>query len=149
MVLLVPFDGSDLSKAALRRANEFSEFTGEEVVALTVIPHDGECVREWGWIGADEAFDADRIADRMEAQVHEIAPDATFRAEVSEESLSLTATVTMDVVRTIRDVAHELDASILFIGSENAGRIAAPVTSVGDPIARDPQYDVYIVRHVE
>jgi len=59
------------------------------------------------------------------------------------------ASVTTDVVRTIREVAHEVDASIVFVGSENAGRVSTPVSSVGAPVSEDPGYDVHIVRHAD
>ena len=54
-----------------------------------------------------------------------------------------------DITRTVRRVATELDVSIIFIGTENAGRISTPVTSVGSPLSKDPQYDVHIVRHAD
>ena len=57
------------------------------------------------------------------------------------------ASITTDVIRTIRAVAHELDVSVIFIGSENAGRVSTPVSSVGAPVSEDPGYDVYISRH--
>jgi nucleotide-binding universal stress UspA family protein len=146
MTLLVPYDASDLSKAALERACEFSEYTGEDILALTVIPREPEYAKYRGWLDDSAAFDPDAIASRLEMQVHEIDPDATFRVETPEEVSSI-ADVTLDVVRTIRRVADEVDASIVFVGSENAGRVSAPVCSVGAPLSEDPQYDVHIVRH--
>lgn len=146
MTLLVPYDGSDLSDAALRRAGEFAEYTGEDVVALTVIPDDLQYARERGWLDGSDSFDPDAVADRMAAAVADIEPEAAFRTEVPEEVSSI-ADVTMDVVRTIRTVADEVDASIVFVGSENAGRVSTPVCSVGAPVSEDPQYDVHIVRH--
>jgi nucleotide-binding universal stress UspA family protein len=147
MVMLVPYDGSPLSKAALERAAEFAEYTGKPVLALSVVPEEPSFALDRGWIEPDEAFDVDVIAERLAAEVHEIAPDAEVRCEVPEDVSSM-ASVTMDVVRTIRSVAEEVDASIVFIGSENAGRVSTPVSSVGAPVSEDPQYDVHIVRHV-
>ena len=63
--------------------------------------------------------------------------------------MSSVASVTTDVVRTVRVVAQEVDATIVFVGSENAGRVSTPVSSVGAPVSEDPRYDVHIVRHVE
>lgn len=147
MVLLVPFDGSDLSEAALRRASEFSGYTGESVLALSVVPPDPEYALERGWVDANEPFDPEAIGEQLQAQAEAIAPDAEFRCEIAQEVSSM-ASVTMDVVRTIREVAHDVEASIVFIGSENAGRVSTPVSSVGAPVSEDPQYDVHIVRHV-
>ena len=146
MVLLVPYDGSALSTAALERAAEFAEYTGEPIVALSVIPEEPSFAIDRGWIGAEEPFDVERIAERLAAEVSDVAPGAEFRYEVPEDVSSM-ASVTTDVVRTIRAVAADVDASIVFIGSENAGRVSTPVSSVGAPVSEDPQYDVHIVRH--
>ncbi len=146
MTLLVPFDGSELSEAALERATEFAEFTGEDVLALTVVPDEVEYALSRNWVDAEEPFDPDAIAERLRERVADIAPGADFRYEVPEDVSSM-ASCTTDVVRTIRTVAHAVDASVVFIGSENAGRVSSPVSSVGAPVSEDPSYDVYITRH--
>lgn len=148
MVLLVPYDGSDLSTAALRRAAEFSEYTGEPVLALSIVPQEPDYAIERGWIDADDSYDPESIAEEMREKVEAVVPDAEFRTEIPEDVSSM-ASVTTDVVRTIRQVAHEVDASIVFIGSENAGRVSTPVSSVGAPVSEDPDYDVHIVRHAD
>ena len=146
MTLLVPFDGSELSEAALDRATEFAEFRDEEVLALTVIPDDPEYALSRGWLDPADPFDREALTERFRDRVADIAPVASFRAEVPE-NISSMASITTDVIRTIRAVAHEIDASVIFIGSENAGRVSTPVTSVGAPVSEDPSYDVYIIRH--
>ncbi|MBV0900586.1 universal stress protein [Haloarcula salina] len=146
MVLLVPFDGSDLSRTALERATEFATYRNEDVLALTVIPDEPEYALERGWVDANDPFDIEAIANRMAEQVKSVAPEASFRHEVPEDVSSM-ASITTDVVRTIRQIANEVDASIVFVGSENAGRVSSPVSSVGSPVSEDPQYDVHIVRH--
>lgn len=147
MVLLVPFDGSGLSTEALRRATEFSEYTDESVLALSVVPETPEYAVERGWIDEGDSYDPAAIGEQFADQVAAVAPDAEFRCEIPEDVSSM-ASVTTDVIRTIREVAYEVDASIVFIGSENAGRVTAPVCSVGAPLSEDPGYDVHIVRHV-
>ncbi|WP_254535637.1 universal stress protein [Halomarina litorea] len=146
MVLLAPFDGSDLSRTAVARATRFGELTGEEVVVLVVVPPDAEFAEERGWLRGDEAFDAETVGERIADRAREVAPDATVRVEHTENTSSMAST-TMDISRRIRQVAHELDVSIVFVGSENAGRVTSPVTSVGSPVSEDPHYDVHIVRH--
>lgn len=148
MVLLVPFDGSALAEAALDRASEFGELTGEEVLVLTVLPDDAAFARERGWVDEDGDYDPDRVAARFEDRVAELAPDAAFRAE-RVDSRSMRAWAAVDVSRAVREVAHEVGASIVFVGSENAGRVTTPITSVGTPVSEDPQYDVHIVRHAD
>lgn len=146
MVFLVPYDESSLARTALVRARDLAAHTGTEVVALTVVPDDPEFALERGWIEGHETFDPERVARHIETDVAEIAPEATFRWEVPED-VSTVASTSTNVARTIRRIAHELDADVVFIGSENAGRVAAPVTSVGSPVSEDPSYDVFIVRH--
>ncbi|MFB6171434.1 MAG: universal stress protein [Haloarculaceae archaeon] len=148
MVLLVPYDGSALAASALARAVEFGDLRGEEVLVLSVLPDDPEFARDRGWIDEGEAYDRDRVAAAFEERVAATAPGATFRVEHPDD-VSAQAWTAVDVARTIRQVAHDVDPSIVFIGSENAGRVTRPVTSVGSPISEDPQYDVHIVRHAE
>jgi nucleotide-binding universal stress UspA family protein len=148
MVLLVPFDGSELSRAALARAKEYAEYTGEELVALTVIPDDAELARKRGWLDPGDMFDEGVITRKLGQEIADIAPAATHRSELVEnDDEDPVATTTMDIVRTIRQIAAEVDASVLFLGSENAGRVSAPLTSVSNPLSEDPEYDVFIVRH--
>ena len=149
MTYLVPFDGSALAEAALERATEFADLTDADVVALAVVPLDErDFAVERGWIEEGERYDPDEVASALEAQVKQTSLDATFRCERPED-VSSVASVTTDVVRTVRVVAQEVDATIVFVGSENAGRVSTPVSSVGAPVSEDPRYDVHIVRHVE
>lgn len=46
-------------------------------------------------------------------------------------------------------VAYDLGAEVVVLGSANAGRIVAPVSSVGDTVVSSPLYDVYIVRDAD
>lgn len=149
MTYLVPFDGSPLAQAALERATEFAELVGEDVVALAVVPlGERDFAIERGWIDENERYDPDEVVAALEAEVKRRSPDATFQCERPDD-VSSVASVTTDVVRTIRTVAEDVDASIVFIGSENAGRVSTPVSSVGAPVSEDPRYDVHIVRHPE
>jgi nucleotide-binding universal stress UspA family protein len=146
---LVPFDGSPLAEAALARATEFAALTDADVLVLSVVPVDErDFAVECGWIDEPGEYDADAIVAALREQAADIAPDATFRCERPED-VSSVASVTTDVVRTIREVAREVDAEIIFIGSENAGRVSSPVSSVGAPVSEDPRYDVHIVRHAD
>jgi nucleotide-binding universal stress UspA family protein len=147
MTLLVPFDDSPLSRAALKRASEFAAFMDTEVVALTVIPDDTDYATERGWLTEQTPSTVEAIAARLEEKAHEVAPNARFRHEPLDGDDDPVATTTLDVVRKIRQVAHDEDAEILFVGSENAGRVTSPLSSVGNPLSEDAAYDVHIVRH--
>jgi nucleotide-binding universal stress UspA family protein len=149
VTLLVPFDGSGLSEAALRRAREFAAYRDEAVVALSVVPEDESFAVDRGWIDPGEPYDPDAVCASLGRQVRAIAESVTFRCEHPAESEYATATVIDDITQVIRSVARDLDVSIVFIGSENAGRVSTPVTSVGNPLSTDNRYDVHIVRHAE
>lgn len=145
MSLLVPFDGSKLATIALEKASTFGDLLDEELIVLTVIPDDADYARERGWIARGEPFDVEAIEAGMQKRVEGVAPEATFRTErVSSDEP--TSTATTNVVREIRRVAADVEASVLFIGSENAGSVIAPQSSVGSPVASDQRYDVYVVR---
>ncbi|MFP8953591.1 universal stress protein [Natrialbaceae archaeon A-arb3/5] len=145
MTLLVPFDGSPLAMRALERASTLGDRLDESVVVLTVIPNDAGYARDRGWITQGEPFDSNAIAEGLETRAKDVTPSVTFRTErVSSDEP--TATATTEVVREIRRVAGEIEASVVFIGSENAGSVITPQSSVGSPVANDQRYDVYVVR---
>lgn len=145
MTLLVPFDGSPLASKALEKGSMFGDLLDEELVVLTVVPDDAEYARDRGWITEGEPFNPEAIETGIRDRASEIAPEATYRTErVSSDEP--TATSTTNVVREIRRIAAEIEASVVFIGSENAGSVIAPQSSVGSPVASDQRYDVYVVR---
>ncbi|WP_435346270.1 universal stress protein [Haloarchaeobius sp. HRN-SO-5] len=146
MTLLVPFDGSELSTAALERAREFAAFRDADIVVLTLVPDAPEYARDRGWLDPGDTFDVGVIERKLRQRVDDLAPDAEYRCELIE-NVDPVATETTDIARRIREVAAEVDASIVFVGSENAGRVSSPLTSVGSPVAESAGYDVFIVRH--
>jgi nucleotide-binding universal stress UspA family protein len=148
MTLLVPFDDSPLSRAALRRASEFAACMDRELVALTVVPDDLDYAEERGWLTEQTPFTVEAIAARLERKATEIAPNARFRHETIESDDPV-STTTLDVVRKVRQVAGEEDTTVLFIGSENAGRVVSPQSSVGSPLSEDATYDLHIVRRAD
>jgi nucleotide-binding universal stress UspA family protein len=142
MTFLVPYDGSDLSRAALVRAVEYAEALGEPVTAVVVLPEDDRgYAREKRWIGEDEAYDPETVGEEITEEVHSVDEDVSVRTEVI-------ADVTADhVARRIKSLAGAIQPSVVFLGSENAGQVVAPVSSVGSGVAADAEYDVHIVRH--
>ncbi|MGB9986474.1 universal stress protein [Salarchaeum japonicum] len=144
MSIVVPFDGSELSRAALRRARQFRPVLDERLVAITVIERDAAFAREHGWLDDEAEFDTDRVVAAAHEDVTEIAPEANFRHALLRRSASSGA-----VARHVRSMAREEDANIVFVGSENAGNLVSSVSSVGSSVAADDYYDVFIVRHTE
>ncbi|GGL29506.1 hypothetical protein GCM10009037_11500 [Halarchaeum grantii] len=143
MTLFVPYDGSDLARTALVRATEFSTVLDERVVAAAVIPEGNrEYARERDWIGPTESFDLDAVVETLHTQVVSLAPQADFEhATVARFAPPGT------VAGTLRDLADDADAAIVFIGSENAGDIVSTLGSVGAAVAAEDAYDVHIVRN--
>lgn len=142
MPFVVPFDDSDLAKAALSRAVEFSRILEEPIVVVSIIPErDVRYAKAHGWLADDEAFDYERIINYLQQSAINMAPNAEFRHSRVDRYASPGV-----IAGRIRQLARELDASMVFIGSENAGRIVSAVSSVGNQVAADQSYDVVIIR---
>lgn len=143
MSFLVPFDGSELAEAALLSAAEFGTVLGESVLAVTVVPsRDVDYAREKGWIDPDESFDEDLIVTRLREQIAATAPDASFEYVTVDRYAPTGA-----IAKRIRRIARDRSATLVFLGSENAGRMVTNISSVGRSVAADDAYDVVIVRN--
>ncbi|MFP8955243.1 universal stress protein [Natrialbaceae archaeon A-CW3] len=142
MTLLVPFDGSSLAEAALVRASQFGTVLEESVIALSVIPqNNADYARDRSWIDSDEPFDLETIVTRLRESVMALCPTAEFRYEVVDRYAP-----TGTIAQRVRKLAKEVGATMVFVGSENAGRLVASVSSVGRGVATDDAYDVVIIR---
>jgi len=145
MTFVVPFDGSKLAETALVRAVEFGTVLDERVVAISVIPEGNTSyAREHGWLDPGEAFDLDAVVGRLHEAVTHRAPNAEFRYEVVGRRAT-----TGTIASRIRERARDADASMVFVGSENAGRLVSSLSSVGETVAAADAYDVVIVRQRE
>lgn len=143
MTLVVPFDGSDLAEAALVRATEFGNVFEEDVLAVSVVPKDNASyARERGWLTEDESFDLETVVSTLHTQVTDLCPSANFRHKLVDRYAP-----SGSIAKRLRRVARDEDASMVFIGSENAGHLVSAVSSVGATVATDTSYDVVIVRH--
>lgn len=156
MTFVVPYDGTQLSKTALITARLYSitfedspnEITklllGDkpmEVTAICIIPESARYAREKGWIGMDEDFAPRSVAENLHREVTDLTPNANFQFKrVGGGATSGT------ISSRLRKTAHELEASVMFIGSENAGRIITPLSSVGSVIAADKAFDIHLTR---
>jgi nucleotide-binding universal stress UspA family protein len=142
MTFVVPFDNSELATAALERAVGFAELTGETVVAVTVIPRNNvSFARERGLLEADEAFDLETVLGRLRERVAAVDSSVGFDyRDVDRYAPSGT------VANRLKAMARQHDASVVFVGSDNAGRFVASLGSVGRSVASGTAYDVYVVR---
>jgi nucleotide-binding universal stress UspA family protein len=144
MTYMVAFDDSPLARAALRRAAELADATGEEVLAVSVVPGDYVYARDRGWVepNQSQSFAVDDVVAHLAERVDDLAPDAAFRPERVAKYAG-----TYTVSRRLQRVVKEVVPRVLFIGSENAGRIVTPLSNVSTKIASNRGYDVYIVCH--
>lgn len=140
MTLVVPFDDSLLSKAALIRARQFNRVLNEGVSVVSAIPaQNAAYARERGWIGPEEQFDGKQIVRALRDSVAELAPDAQFEYVVTSRSSSAGI-----IGKEIRRFARQNDATIVFIGSDNAGRFVRSLT-VGSSVSSGKTYDTMII----
>ena len=70
---LIAFDGSDLPAAALRRAVEFAEAAGTDIVATSVIPADRPLAETYDLV-EDGEYDLEAAAERLRSSAHSVAP---------------------------------------------------------------------------
>jgi nucleotide-binding universal stress UspA family protein len=137
MVFLVPFDGSPVSEAALARAVDHGQALGEDVVAVSFVPTGADYAERRKWIQPDEEFATETASAELRRKIEEATDDA-------ERTFAESATAPSDgIADHIRQVATDIDASILFVGaSDGDDRLTTPF---GD-LAADADYDVHIVR---
>ena len=142
MVIVVPFDGSELATTALLHAENASKLDANPVVAVTAVPRgNAGYASDREWIADGARFDMETIVAHLREQVTDVVPESEFRHLPVPRYSSSGA-----ISSQLRRFAKDLDASAVFIGSENAGRIVVGMGSVGGRVAADPEYDVAIIR---
>ncbi|MFB6072391.1 MAG: universal stress protein [Halobacterium sp.] len=144
MTHVVAFDNTPLSRAALRRAVRYGRAAGEDVVAVTAIQRSSQVAREKGWLGGDETFDEETVVRNLTEVVTAVDPDVGFEYRMVDQYAPRGR-----VSRAVRELAVEADATVVFIGSDNAGRMVGGIASVGQNVSADDRYDVHIVRHAD
>lgn len=140
MTCLVAYDGSALAEAALRRAAEFADDGDEELVVASVVPTDEPLAETYDLVEGDE-YDPETAAANLRRGARSIAPDCEFRARRVDPYAGKGRIAT-----EIGHVIREVDADLVVVGSENAGRVVEPVSSVGSSVASGTEYDVLVVR---
>lgn len=135
---LVAYDGGDRSGAALQRAAAFAGRTGAGLVVVSVLPTD-DALAETYDLTEDGTYDPEVAADRLRAAVEEVAPEAAFRTE-RVDAYAGKRRIAGEIAR----VAREADADVVFLGSDDPGRVVRSVARVGDAGGSD--YDVFVAR---
>jgi nucleotide-binding universal stress UspA family protein len=141
MSILVPFDGSAHARLALERGADLAGCYDATLLAVAVVHKGVDDPVELGWLETGERYDPDRVANRLSRAVNEITPGADFHAISENARLQRGA-----VAKRIRRFAHRESVALVVMGSENAGRIFTPVSSVGGSVTTDLSYDVLLVR---
>ena len=138
---LVAYDGSKYAKGALLRAVTYADVTEVTVEAFAVIPDSARFAREQGWVPTREAYEFRQVVSELHDQVTTLAPATTFEYRRVDGYAT-----PGQIAQEIRDRAIARDATVVFIGSEEAGSIVTSVSSVGGSVAAGREYDVHIVR---
>ncbi len=141
MTFFVPFDGSNLAKAAVAKANRFAGALDEELIIVCVMPENRRYAQSKGWIELGDPFEPRVIIGQLHRQALAIAPSASW------ESIRVDGTTTSGgIAKRLRERAVERDASVVVVGSASAGKIVTSLSGVGSNVSADTDYDVYFVR---
>ncbi|WP_423999538.1 universal stress protein [Haloarcula salina] len=136
MVFLVPFDGSPLADAALDRAVVYADALGEDVVAVAFIPTGDDYAERRRRVDPAEDFAAETAASDLRRKIEEATDDAELRYD------DVSAHSTSELSATIRQTARDVDAGVVFLGSDDSENIVVPIEDLTD----GDGYDIHIVR---
>jgi nucleotide-binding universal stress UspA family protein len=139
MVFVVPFDGSPVAEAALRRAVEHGRALGRDVLAVSYVPTGAEFAERRTWIEPGEDFAVEEASASLQRKIEETT-DAT---ELVYEDA--TAGSPADGIGdAVRETAMDVGARVLFVGIANGSEDALE-TRFGS-ISATASYDVHLVR---
>jgi len=141
MTFVVPLMDRSLRKPLSSGAVEYGTALDEGIAAVVVVPERKRYAREKGWIGENEQYDVEVVAGLRE-QVRTLAPSSAFEFERLREFPPET-----ELADHIERLIRNHGPSVVFLGSDNVGRVVTPLTSVGVHVAAEESYDVFIVRH--
>ncbi len=139
MVFLVPYDGSSVSEAALDRAVEHGKALDKDVVAVTFIPTGSEYAERRKWIQPAEEFAIESARAELKRKIEETTDDS------ERNYLDSGASVENGVGDHIRRIAHEVDASTVYVGAVDDEEESEYRTPFGE-ITTNETYDLHLVR---
>jgi nucleotide-binding universal stress UspA family protein len=142
MVFLVPYDGSRVAQAALDCAVRHGEALDEQVVAVSFVPTGSEYAQRRKWIEPADDFAVDTAREELERKIQETVDDSE-RPYAEPGASAPHNGVTAD----LRQVADEVGASVLFVGTEETANGDELTTPFG-PIVSDGDYDIHLVQSV-
>lgn len=151
---LVAFDGSAASRKALRRADRFADRADARLIAVAVLPSDEPLAAAYGLSEETTGgYDPAGAVRHLRDAVGDVAPAAAFRTE-QVDGYAGRRRIALEIRRTARAV----DADLVFVGTDAAGRVLERLVRVvdasdsADPAANDDssdgadRYDVVVVR---
>jgi nucleotide-binding universal stress UspA family protein len=142
MTFVVAFNGGRLSVAALERASRFAAAFEEPLEVVTVVPKGNRVwARDRALLESSDAFDLGTVVERLRDRVVDVAPDAAFRSVTVGRGASAGT-----IASRIKTVARDEGASMVFVGSDNAGNLVTQLSSVAGTVAASSGYDVVIVQ---
>jgi hypothetical protein len=97
--------------------------------------------RKRGWLGENESFELETVADSAREEAASLASAASFEPLRVGHHASSGA-----IGSRLRRLVRDLDPDV--VGSENAGHQMNAVGSVAFPVIGSDSYDVLVVRHV-
>jgi len=140
MTVMVPYDGSPLAQAALRRGRQLTDALSTPLLAVTVLPEDPDYAAGKDWLAGDGGFEPDRIVAGLRHQITELAPEAGFRClrvegEVGPDGLA----------GRLRAQAAEAGATVVVLGSHSPDPLLEALLGPEEP-GPAVECDVYVVR---
>jgi nucleotide-binding universal stress UspA family protein len=139
MVFVVPFDGSPVAEAALRRAVDHGRALGRDVLAVSYVPTGAEFAERRTWIESDDDFAVEEASASLRRKIEETTDETEL---VYEDA---TAGSPADGIgNAVRETATDVGASVLFVGIANGSEDALE-TRFGS-ISPTASYDVHLVR---
>ncbi|WP_323676052.1 universal stress protein [Halorubellus sp. PRR65] len=144
MTFVVPFDGTGQSRIGVERAVELAP-PSVRVVAFSVVPRkNADWARERGLLDAGESWGNELVISRLQERAHDVSDAVSFQHTTVDRYAP-----TGKISHEIRAFARDVDATMVFVGSTDAGGIVSSLQSVGTHVASDDAYDVVLVRRTE
>lgn len=147
-MILMSYDGSADAKSAIDRAGRL--MPGAEATVLTVWESHGSMLSHTGGLVAvaGTLADAERIDGEVEATARATAAEGAQRASAAGlVALPRTSSLKGSTAQTVLDVAQEIDAELIVLGTRGLGGVRSFLLgSVSHAVVQNADRAVLIVR---
>jgi nucleotide-binding universal stress UspA family protein len=135
MTVLVPFDGSSGSEAALTRAVRYGAALESDVLAVAMVPTGADVAQRRTRIHPGDDFAVEAAAAELRRKIDEATDEAEIRfADATARSPA------DGITEQIDRLAREVDASVVFLGADGDGTLEVSLDGDAAP------FDVHVVR---